>query len=331
MPKIEGFRVQSPFRLWISTKAIDELPISWLQECNKIILEPVRGIKLNAAKTLNSTTPDYMRACEDLLVPFRQAFFAITFYHAIMNERDHFLSLGWSRPYEFTQADHKISTYQMLSLIKDCHGNVEEVPLRLLNYVTSQLHYGGKISSYQDNRIAQEILATYLHEQTITKNPFNLSGERSPTGDLKRYMMPSYGSLEHYIEHVATLPSQDCPGIFGLHENAQVSLIEKEGESILTKIYELELSELPTALPTASDMVSVSQFKRYKTKLTDVENKIPDLIDTQLLEQHFKIVYEDSISIMMNGEVAKYNNLLKELKSQVSGLLQRLDGESLFD
>ena len=65
--------------------------------------------------------------------------------------------------------------------------------------------------------------------------------------------------------------------------------------------------------------------------MTDVENKIPDPIDTRLLEKNFKITYEDSISIMMHGEVAKYNNLLSHLKSQVLVLLQCLDGETLFD
>ena len=320
MPKIEGFRVQSPFRLWISTTAIDDLPISWLQECNKIVLEPVRGIKLNAIKTLNTTSPDYMRACDELLVPFRQLYFAITFYHAIMNERDHFLSLGWSKPYEFTQADHKISAYQMLSLMKECDGNEEEIPLRLLNYVVSQLHYGGKISHHQDNRIAQEILATYLHELTITKTPFNLSGESSPTGDLEKYMMPTFGSLEHYMAHVSRLPSQDHPGIFGLHESAQLSLIEKEGDTILTKIFDIEfesINELAKKMSNNADMASVSQFKRYKTKLTDVENKIPDLIDTQLLEQNFKIAYEDSISIMMHGAQSSFiRRWIASLRSQ---------------
>lgn len=122
MPDIPDFRVQGTFRLWISTQAMEELPLGWLQDCHKIVLEPVRGLKLNAIKTLNSTPPDFWRAGagEDLLIPFRQLYFALTFYHALMSGRDRFSSLGWSRPQEFSPADHRISSLQVLSLVREC-------------------------------------------------------------------------------------------------------------------------------------------------------------------------------------------------------------------
>ena len=213
------------------------------------------------------------------------------------------------------------------------------MPVRVLSYVISQIHYGGSVTSEQDSRIAQEALATYLDERVFDTmpapdRPFNLCGDESPTGDLKRYVMPRPGSLGDYTAHLSSLPSQDSPGIFGLHENAQLSLIEKEGESLLTRMHDVEFGTRST--PTSpvcgiSEHASASAFKRHKTKLTDVENKIPDPIDTRLLEKNFKITYEGSISIMIRGEVTKYNNLVSHLKSQVSILLQCLDGETLFD
>lgn len=147
MIETSEFRMQGTFRVWISTKPISELPISLLQDCNKTIFEPVNGVKLNTIKTLNSTPPDYMRACEERLIPFRQLYFAISLFHAIINERDNYLSLGWSRPYEFSQADHKIGALQLLSLMKETARKNEQVPLRLLNYVIAQINYGGKISN----------------------------------------------------------------------------------------------------------------------------------------------------------------------------------------
>ena len=111
MPELEDFRVQGTFRLWIATRADTVLPVSWLQECNKVVLEAEQGIKPSAIKTLHSTPADYMRACEELLIPFRQLYFAVTFYHAVLHERERFGALGWSRPCEFTQADHRISAF----------------------------------------------------------------------------------------------------------------------------------------------------------------------------------------------------------------------------
>jgi len=131
------------------------------------------------------------------------------------------------------------------------------IPVRLLSHVISQIHYGGGVTSYQDSRIAQEALATYLDERIFDvelsqANPFNLCGDESPTGDLKRYVMPRPGGLDHYTAHLSSLPSQDNPGLFGLHENAQLSLIEKEGESILTRVADAEFGGTSNATSAPS-------------------------------------------------------------------------------
>lgn len=196
-------------------------------------------MRLNAIKTLNSTPPDFWKAGagQDLLIPFRQLYFALTFYHAVMCGRDRFTSLGWSRPYEFSPADHRISALQTLSLVRLCDGDgtaeerIDRIPLRLLDYVVSQLNYGGQISRYHDNRVSLDLVEVLLNEQTTTKGEsFNLAGfsegELDPDGDLERYKMPSPGSLDHYARHMASLPDQDMPEVFGIHENAQAALMQ---------------------------------------------------------------------------------------------------------
>jgi hypothetical protein len=40
MPELPEFKILSSFRLWIASIASDDIPISWLQECNNIVLEP---------------------------------------------------------------------------------------------------------------------------------------------------------------------------------------------------------------------------------------------------------------------------------------------------
>jgi len=43
-----------------------------------------------------------------------------------------------------------------------------------------------------------------------------------------------------------------------------------------------------------------AKFKRYKAKLRDVEVKLPDKIDQDLLARKFPGVYEDCIATMMH-------------------------------
>ena len=137
MPEIPDFKITPAFRLWIASIASDDIPVSWLQDCNNIVLEPPQRLKDNTIKTLNSTPNDFLKGADELIIPFRQMYYALTFYHAVMNGRDQFQSLGWSRPYNFSQADHHISSMNMLSLIKESKGDVTKIPLRLINYLTS--------------------------------------------------------------------------------------------------------------------------------------------------------------------------------------------------
>jgi len=230
MPAIPGFRVARSFRLFISTRPIDELPLSFLQSANLIVLEPAKSIRLNIIKSLNSTTVEYMTACGELQVPFRQLFFVLTFYHAVMSDRNKFGSLGWSRPYQFMQADHRIGALQLLSLCRDCRGDKSKVPMRLLNYLVTRINYGGRVGSEQDGAVAEELLRGLITTETATGRPYDLLGEPNPfevaTGH-GTYMMPPPGDLDRYVRYVTgTYPLQDRPEIFGVHPNAQLTLAE---------------------------------------------------------------------------------------------------------
>ena len=72
---------------------------------------------MNSTKILNSTPIEYMNACPELAGPFRSLYFLLTFYHAIVNERKKYLSLGWSHPYEFTHFDNQLACHTMLSVM----------------------------------------------------------------------------------------------------------------------------------------------------------------------------------------------------------------------
>lgn len=46
------------------------------------------------------------------------------------------------------------------------------------------------------------------------------------------YYCPTFGNIEHYREYIDTLPLQDVPEVFGLHENANISY--QKNESLAT-------------------------------------------------------------------------------------------------
>lgn len=94
-----------------------------LQECTKIIIEPMQGLKQNLSKIISSTpdaaVEEVEKVCPTFTDQHKRLFFVISFYHAIMNERQRFGPLGWNKVYEFSQIDCQISQYTAISILKD--------------------------------------------------------------------------------------------------------------------------------------------------------------------------------------------------------------------
>jgi dynein heavy chain, axonemal len=133
-----------------------------LQNCNKVILEPVEGVRLQTARALNATPTEYLGACPEISPPLRLCYFALTFFHAVVHQRNNYGALGWNRPYEFTSADHHSSRLAILSVLKELRGDADRLPEALgqMRYIIGELVYGGKISDGQDRMISQDLIET---------------------------------------------------------------------------------------------------------------------------------------------------------------------------
>mgnify|MGYP002630768074 CR=1 FL=1 len=228
--------------MYVATQADYVLPAGLLQYCNKIVLEPTKGLRQNAIKILSSTPKEQLDQVEGLLKDtYKKMLFIITFYHAVLNERHSYRSLGWNNHYDFTFQDSQISNFTCISLLKLLSGDTTKVPasLPLMNYVISTLIYGGKISNPQDQMVVEEILKTYFNTKLQDKFGFNLSGLKKIPDALTNYNMPTgHLNKESMMMHFDTrFPSIDQPEIFGIHSNALPETRKEDGKQLLNYIY----------------------------------------------------------------------------------------------
>jgi len=185
--------------------------------------------------------------------------------------------------------------------------------------------------------IGREILETFILPAAIDGEAFNLAGQKFPRDDLAQYVNPESGTCDHYCAHLNKFPPNDRPEVFGIHYNANYACIEQDGAKLLRKIYEYQFEHdyqtehIALGGQDQSNVEHAARFKRCKIKLRDVEVKLPDLINEELLARKFKRVYEDCLSTMMHQEVERYNTLIQQLQVQVKTLIRCLDGETIMD
>ena len=106
--------IHQDFRLFLSSMPAKTFPVSVLQNSVKVTNEPPKGLKTNIKRSFGEITQAYFE--ESVLGnDWRKIVFGICFYHAIIQERKKFGSLGWNIKYEFNDSDREcaLQNFQM--------------------------------------------------------------------------------------------------------------------------------------------------------------------------------------------------------------------------
>lgn len=88
------------------------------------------------------------------------------------------------------------------------------MPYQALNYIVSQVNYGGRVTDDRDIRTINSMLKKYFCPE-IQNDNYKLS-------KLDTYYAPPEGTIPQTIEYLDTLPLDEDPEVFGLHPNANM-------------------------------------------------------------------------------------------------------------
>jgi len=91
----------------------------------------------------------------------------------------------------------------------------DEVPWDALLFVTGHINYGGRVTDDNDRRCLISVLQNFC-QVDVLKDGYKYT----PSG---LYYAPADGNIDSYREYIETLPINDNPEIFGLHDNANIT------------------------------------------------------------------------------------------------------------
>jgi dynein heavy chain len=312
MPRLEAlceeFNIETThpeFRLWLTAMPSDKFPVSVLQNSVKMTLEPPTGLKSNLKLSYTQLDDKILNSCKKQ-TEFKKLVFGLCFFHAIVQERRKFGPIGWNIAYEFTYEDLLVSRRQLQLFLDD----YEEVPFKVINFITAEINYGGRVTDDKDKRLISTILRGYINPNMLIDG-FKLS-------ESGVYVSPEPGVQADYLNYIESLPLTPNPEVFGLHENAEIINNQNAALNLLFVVQSIQTRSSNTGGKTKDQIIEeTSAF---------IDSKIPELFDMAAVLRDFPTKYEESMNTVITQEVEKYNNLLKLIKGGLKNIEKALKG-----
>jgi len=236
------------FRCFFSAEPINGaafakiVPESILQTCIKISNEPPSDLKSNMRRALAPFNQDVLdrSTTEERKVVHTAVLFALCFYHSLLLGRKKFgvgigiglgSGLGYCRGYSFNMGDLINCTEVLYNYLE---GN-EETPWEDLRYMFGEVFYGGHITDAMDRRLCISYLDVLVVPDLLPSKD-GKPPEKMLAPGLKAPNPTNYADLCDYVEN--NLPPE-TPSIYGLHFNAQLSLLTTTGEILFNTIQDV--------------------------------------------------------------------------------------------
>uniref|UniRef100_A0A672VCG1 Dynein axonemal heavy chain 1 n=2 Tax=Strigops habroptila TaxID=2489341 RepID=A0A672VCG1_STRHB len=303
---IDPSQVHQDFRLWLTSLPSNRFPVSILQNGSKMTIEPPRGVKANLLKSYISFSDDFLNSCPKV-TEFKSLLLSLCFFHGNMLERRKFGPLGFNIPYEFTDGDLRICISQLQMFLSE----YADIPYKVLKYTAGEINYGSRVTDNWDRRCIMSILEDFYKPEVLTPE-----FAYSESGIYKQISTNS--DLDGYLQYIKSLPLNDSPEIFGLHDNANITFAQNESFALLGTIVQLQ--------PKTLMVGGCSKEELVEETARGILEKVPAPMNLQEVIHKYPLLYEESMNTVLVQEVIRYNKLLEVVAQTLKDLLKALKG-----
>ena len=251
--KIHRLVPHENFRLFLAMEFNPKVPSTLIRQSYKLVFEPPDGIKASLQRTYKTV----FTASRTDRAPVERArlHFLLAWSHAVILERLRYTPVGWTKVYEFNEADQRCAL-DLIDEFVDSLGernNIppEKLPWDALKTILTQNLYGGKIDNEYDNKILMSLI-----ERFFTPKCFENNYALFEAGSIKEVLvMPEALKTSQYIDWIEKLPSNESPAWSGLPINVEKILKEQKASRVLAKLWEMQdvnEEEITLELPKAN-------------------------------------------------------------------------------
>ena len=303
--EISPDRVHKDFRLWLTSMPSPAFPVTILQNGVKMTLEPPKGLKSNLIRTYTRFSDQFLVECNKQDA-WRKLVFGMSLFHAVIQDRRKFGPLGWNIRYDFTDGDLSVSLTQMKMFLND----YEEIPFRVLNFLFTEINYGGRVTDDKDRRLINNLVRTFCNQDTL-KTYYSFSPSMT-------YTSVECETVKEYINVISEYPLVPKPEIFGLHDNADITCDQNETYDMFATVLSLQ--------PRVSMGKGMSREEVIGAQCASIQDKMPELFQVDEIGKKYPTSYEESMNTVLTQECIRYNGLLRVMKLTLAECRKALKG-----
>ena len=229
--KMQTLNPHRSFRLFLTMEANPSIPVNILRQSRLLMNEPPPGIKANLLDSLKSITPQRLAQGP---VEKARLYFLLAWFHAVVQERLRYVSLGWSKSYDFNDSDMAsafgtIDTWLAAAARGKANIDPAQIPWDALRTLVKQSVYGGRVDSDFDQRILDSFV-----DSLFTARAYNVDFDLVPAvaGATSQMLTAPEGTkMEHFLTWVNALPEREPPSWLSLPPTAERVIAIAQGMS----------------------------------------------------------------------------------------------------
>ncbi|CAD6999081.1 unnamed protein product [Ceratitis capitata] len=222
--ELEMLSKREGFRLWLICESTRGFSETIMYKFVKVLYEYPSGIKHKVRRMLqNFALSEYRKISKEAkLVKIRFVIFIVT---AVLQERRKFIPQGWSKYYEFGEADLKAALEVLRWL--DSTMTSGRCDWTIMQRLCENVAFGGRISNTRDIQVLQRYLEEFCSADV-------LSNRWSPLNT--KIVVPTSTQVLDYISATSKFPDTDDPETFHLSSFTNINREIEDSKKIITEL-----------------------------------------------------------------------------------------------
>jgi dynein heavy chain 1, cytosolic len=226
--RLHGIQPHPDFKLFITMETNPRVPVNLISMSRVFMFEPPPGIKANVTNSLRGLSSTLV---EKLPNERGRLYFLLAWLHAVIQERLRYVPLGWSKAYEFSEADFDSATTvidRWIERIGSGRSNIapEKIPWLALRTLLCECVYGGRVDEDSDQKVLNNLVGRFFTAKAFDID-FRLVDESEQV-----LGVPDGSKMENFKSWVNKLPEREPPVWLGLPDNSERLLYIEQGKHL---------------------------------------------------------------------------------------------------